>query len=133
MSANFSEAIKEKLTKLAESAPKSKITIICEGEVQAQIDAVVSFAQELGLEVSVEKRNSIVEALEKTEKAFADSFQIVATEEMVERFEREVNALRIEPKPIVMESSKQFLDKKKSMRREHMKQMQRYQNKHWKK
>jgi len=133
MGANLTDAILVKLTKLAEAAPKSKITIIYEGEVQAQIDAIVSFAQELGLEVSVEKRNGIVEALEKTEKAFSDSFQIVATEEMVERFEREVNALRIVPKPIVMESSKQFLDKKKSMHREHMKQMRRYQNKHWRK
>lgn len=132
MSANLTDAIKEKLAKLAEAAPKSKITIVYEDEIQAQIDAVVSFAQELGLEVSVEKRNSIAEALEKTEKAFADSFQIIATEEMVDWFEKEVNALRIVQKPIVMESSKQFLDKEKSMHREHMKQMRRYQNKHWK-
>lgn len=133
MGANLTDAILAKMTKLAEAAPKSKVMIVFDDAKQEQVDAIVAYAQELGLEVSVEKRNSIVEALEKTEKAFADSFQIVATEEMVEWFEREVNALRIVPKPIAMESSKQFLDKKKSMRREHMKQMRRYQNKHWKK
>lgn len=126
MGANLTDAIQERLTKLAEAAPKSKITIICEGEVQAQIDAIVSFAQELGLEVSVEKREGV-------EKVFSSSVEVVTDEKLIEWFEREVNALRIEPKPIVMESSKQFLDKKKSMHREHMKQMRRYQNKHWKK
>lgn len=126
MGANLIDAIQERLTKLAEAAPKSKIIIIYEGKVQAQIDAVVSFAQELGLEVSVEKREGV-------EKVFSSSVEVVTDEKLIEWFEREVNALRIEPKPIVMESSKQFLDKKKSMHREHMKQMQRYQNKHWKK
>jgi hypothetical protein len=136
MGANLTDAIQKKLTKLAESAPNlGKIIIIGDDKAKEQIDAIVTFAQGLGIEVSVEPRENIAEALEKAAELHSISFEINEVclgEEAVKLFEREVNALRIVPKPIVMESSKQFLDKGRSMHREHMKQMRRYQNKHWK-
>ena len=129
MSANFLEAIKDKLSKLAKAAPNlGKITIICDGEITEQVDAIVTFAQELGIEVSVEPRENIAEALEKAAELHTISFDI--SEKL---FESDINTKRYEIKPVVMESPKRIFDEQKNKQREHMKQMQRYQNKHWKK
>lgn len=135
MSANFSEAIKEKLTKLAESAPNlGKIIIIGDGKAKEQIDAIVTFVQGLGIEVSVEPRESVAEAIEKAAELHSISFEISELgEEAAKLFESDINAKRYEIKPVVIESSKRIFDEQKNKQREHMKQMQRYQNKHWRK
>lgn len=135
MSANLTDAIQEKLTKLAKAAPNlGKIIIIGDGKAKEQIDAIVTFAQGLGIEVSVEPRENIAEALEKAAELHSISFEISELgEEAAKLFESDINAKRYEIKPVVMESSKRIFDEQKNKQREHMKQMQRYQNKHWKK
>jgi hypothetical protein len=131
MSANLIEAIQEKLNKLAEAAPKTKVVIISDEKQKEKIDEIIAYAKELGLEVSVKTKDVISDALQKTAEVFSVSFDIREAEKI---FEREINSKRFEMKPIpMMEAPKRILDRKKSMHREHMKQMRRYQNKHWKK
>ena len=129
MSANLIESIQKKLDKLAEAAPKSKIVIVCNEDTEGKMSYLLAYAKELGLEVSVEKEESLPEALQKAAEAHTVTFDI---REAIETFEREVNAKRFE---IKLEDSccKIEYDEHKSKQREHMKQMQRYQNKHWKK
>lgn len=138
MSANLTDAIQEKLAKLAKAAPNlGKIVIIGDGKAKEQIDAIVTFAQGLGIEVSVEPRENIAEALEKAAELHSISFEINEVclgEEAAKLFESDINAKRYELKPVVLENPKSYLkEKERTMHREQMKQMQRYQNKHWKK
>lgn len=131
MSANLIEAIQKKLDKLAEAAPKSKIVIVCNEDTEGKMSYLLAYAKELGLEVSVEKEESLPEALQKAAEAHTVTFDI---REAIETFEREVNAKRFEIiKSLEDSCCKPLYDEHKSKQREHMKQMQRYQNKHWKK
>ncbi len=135
MSASLTDAIKEKLTKIADSAPNlGKIVIVGDGEVKEQIDAIVTFAQGLGIEVSVEPRESVAEAIEKAAELHSISFEISELgEDAAKLFESDINTKGFEIQPVIMESSKRIFDEQKNKQREHMKQMQRYQNKHWRK
>lgn len=135
MSGNLVDKIREKLDILAESAPKSKVMIVFDDAKQEQVDAIVAYAQEIGLEVSFEKKESIAESLKKAADVYPVNFVV---KEAIDRFELEINAKRYESaisdssKPFI-ESIKNFHDAEKTMRREQMKQMKYYQNKHWKK
>lgn len=131
MSADLLVAIKDKFDKIAEDNPRSKVTIFFDGKMQAQIDAVMTYAKKLGLEVMIEKKENISEALEEAAKAHTVTFDIREAEDI---FEREICFERLEIKPL-QESCWHVFDeqKAKSKQREHMKQMQRYQNKHWRK
>lgn len=135
MSANLTDAIQEKLAKLAKAAPNlGKITIICDGEITEQVDAIVTFAQGLGIEVSVEPRESVAEALQKAAECYTVSFDIRDTKDALEeQLEKEINSKKFLIKPIVFEDPKHSRREEKAIHREHMKQMQRYQNRHWRK